>query len=385
MIIKNIQLENFKCFRKTDIDFGKITLLTGANSSGKSSFIDAILAVMQTEKFPLYLSPNGKYNDMGGYENISHQYKNENIKLKIEFDAELFSDKKDATGRIINTLWTKSEKSSMPKLNEIKIYNRSLDGDSVVQSFLSEYINNNISQLEKDVGVQRLDEIEKSFNFIGSYRVEPERHYFQVAKSKNRIKSSGQGFAQQIVEWEEQNSDKIIRLTKILKELKLLHSIETKKRDDGTFQILIKIKENSYPVPLTDVGYGVSKILPLLVADLQLGEHSLLAMSEPEIDLHPSVQADFAEYLASQTKNNKQYIVETHSEYIINRLRLLISKDELKEEDVKVYFFENNGIETKTYNVKLKKNGQITDAPDSFFETYEVDTLNIALNSFEDE
>ena len=52
---------------------------------------------------------------------------------------------------------------------------------------------------------------------------------------------------------------------------------------------------------------------------------------------------------------------------------------ELKEEDVKVYFFENNGIETKTYKLQFKKTGEIVGAPDSFFETYEDDVLNIAL------
>ncbi len=151
-------------------------------------------------------------------------------------------------------------------------------------------------------------------------------------------------------------------------------------------------------MPLTDVGFGVSKILPILVADLQLDsetsffynqkidKRSLLVLSEPEIDLHPSVQADFADYLVKQTKENqKQYIVETHSEYIINRLRLLIARGTLKEEDVKLYFFENDGIESKTFPVKLHKDGQITNAPDSFFETYTIDIMEIALNSFDDE
>ncbi|WP_338876551.1 AAA family ATPase [Spirosoma sp. SC4-14] len=61
MLINSLGLKNFKCFEELNVTFAPITLLTGANSSGKSSLINAILAVLQTEQFPLYLSPNGKF------------------------------------------------------------------------------------------------------------------------------------------------------------------------------------------------------------------------------------------------------------------------------------------------------------------------------------
>ncbi len=340
MLIKKLKLNNFKCFRETNIDFGKITLLTGANSSGKSSFIDALLAIMQTEEFPKHFSPNGKYKNLGGFKDISFQQNSKFIDINVQFIG----------ANELQTKWQKAKKIALPELKK-------LGGTE------KEFINN----------------VDKKFNFIDSYREQPYDKYYQsVAKSK--IETNGNGYTQQIFAWESYNKLKLESLINNLKKLKLVHSIKTEKRDDGTFKIIVKVHKNSIAVPLTSVGYGVSKILPLLVADLQLENHSLLAMSEPEIDLHPSVQADFAEYLVSQTKKNqKQYIVETHSEYIINRLRLLISKGEIKEDEIKVYFFENNGIETKTYSVQLKKNGQIVGAPDSFFETYETDVLSIAL------
>jgi predicted ATPase len=416
MIIEKLGLENFKCFKKTEIEFGKITLLTGANSSGKSSLIDALLAVMQTEKFPLYLSPNGKYKNMGGFENISYQNKNELIKIILDFPEILFGDKNHGweTGKWkIGTSWQISSNSAMPMLNFLKsefqkgrkisaelflknnkyvMYSNS-DNEDIFDnkeySSLNDFYDYQFEgALFGDVETlpKMSENLDLRFNFIHSFREEPQRHYYQVAKTKNKISPSGLGFAQQIAEWEETNPEKIETLTKYLQDLKLLYSIQTEKRSDGTFQILVKTHKNSIAVPLTDVGFGVSKILPLLVADLQLEfvdneyNNCLLIISEPEIDLHPSVQALLADYLAKQVlENQRQYIIETHSEYIINRLRLLIAKNELQETDVKTYFFTNDGKSTTTYPINFAKDGRIENAPKDFFETYEVDVMEIAM------
>jgi len=428
MLIETLNLENFKCFKQTEIEFGKITLLTGANSSGKSSLIDALLAVMQTVKFPLYFSPNGKYKNMGGFENISHQNKNESIKIELKFPELYFENGSETNwgsgSWSIQNTWQKSSKSSMPVLNFLKSEFETKKEKIISEIFLknnkyeinSDY-KNQYSGLKKEytsleeIGTEILHEalfgfaddkykvfetVDLQFNYIHSFREEPQRNYYRQAKVTNKITPSGYGFAQQIAEWEETNPEKIQALVKYLKDLKLIHNLHTENRNDGTFRILVKTGEKSIAVPLTDVGYGVSKILPLLVADLQLdfdfyniesfknNTKSLLAISEPEIDLHPSVQADFADYFSKQAiDNQKQYIIETHSEYLINRFRLLIARGELQENDIKIYFFENNGVETKTFPIQFKKDGQITGAPENFFKTYTVDIMEIALNTFE--
>ena len=73
MLLKSLALKNFKCFEEVEVEFAPITLLTGANSSGKSSLIYSLLAMLQTEQFPLYLSPNGKYVDMGSFKEMVFQ------------------------------------------------------------------------------------------------------------------------------------------------------------------------------------------------------------------------------------------------------------------------------------------------------------------------
>ena len=79
MQIYRLALKNFKCFKEVDVSFSKITLLTGENSSGKSSLIYGLLAALQSinpigESFPYYLSLNGKYINMGGFKDVSFNH-----------------------------------------------------------------------------------------------------------------------------------------------------------------------------------------------------------------------------------------------------------------------------------------------------------------------
>ncbi|MCP4213407.1 MAG: AAA family ATPase, partial [bacterium] len=115
------------------------------------------------------------------------------------------------------------------------------------------------------------------------------------------------------------------------------------------FELVVKVNKNSVPVSLNDVGFGISQFLPIIVADLQLGKNSTLLVAQPEIHLHPSVQAQLGNYMCRQIKeSNKNYIVETHSEYLLNRVRLAIVKGEIPQDDVKIYYLDNDGEDVQT-------------------------------------
>ena len=122
--------------------------------------------------------------------------------------------------------------------------------------------------------------------------------------------------------------------------------------------------------------------LPIIVADLQLGKKSTLFIAQPEIHLHPKIQAQFADYIIKQIKeSDKRYMIETHSEYLINRIRLAITEEKMNESQVRTYYIENNGQKTKKYNLEFLKNGQIKGAPKGFFDTYMLDVMNIAISA----
>jgi len=398
MRINKIELSNFKCFQDLGIDLGKINILTGANSSGKSSLIYSLLAMLQTKDFPFELSPNGDFINMGNFRNMVSGY---DIQQMIGFSFSLHTLN---NGEVkFKTLWANNPLNGMPRCKRINY-------DSGADSFVID-INNNqysftneqnetsvyesIAELKKGIAewygnVSFLhgdieDLKDNHFNYINSYRINPERGYFRIPKAEF-VKPNGRGFENVICEWSELKSKKMDELIHAMKELGLISDIKLKSKEQGDFEVQVQTKTNGVQSSLIDVGFGVSKILPVIVADLQLDNDSIFVVSEPEIDLHPTIQANFADYMTKQVKtNNKQYIIETHSEYLLNRIRLLIAKGELKESDVKVYFFDNDGQKTETYTLQFKKNGEIQGAPENFFNTYMIDTMQLALASFDND
>ena len=418
MLINSLGLKNFKCFEELDVEFAPITLLTGANSSGKSSLINAILAVLQTEQFPFYLSPNGKYVNMGSFEEMIRWgavTKTININLNTTWDYDSNGINPAGAGedkRYTKTEWEVNPQNELPTLksikisdianNSIEIENSIKEGYSLSTSIIRDWKNDiytnrdyqsdsleelryeykwpqYIEQLLNNEYYQRF--VGAHFNYIGAFREAPARTYYQKPKSE-KVSPEGLGYIDQIAEWEETSALEIDILVESLQNLELLNAIQTNKLKGGRFDLNVKISENANFSSLTDVGFGVSQFLPIIVADLQLSEHSCLAISQPEIHLHPKIQALFGNYLANQIKQSeKQYIVETHSEYLLNRVRLLLVTGELKPEDVRVLYFENDGVKSTVYNVEFATDGQIKGAPQGFFDTYGIDVMNIAMSA----
>ncbi len=407
MQIHRLALKNFKCFKEVDVSFSKITLLTGENSSGKSSLIYGILTPIQSvnfhsTSFPLYLSLNGSYVSMGGFTNVSFDH---NLKHLIGIELMISKYNSNSISEVITTSWYFDPHSKSPKLNYLKRLrtNDSLNQIEIKQKEDLSYIFNSSQRYLMpdvvDLEIQDIDDLEDhflgimddlysifilnfDFNFISSFRLQPDRTYYQ-SLTKNKVDKFGGGYIDQILDWNDNQSEELLDLALILKNLKILYDIKPHRLSGGRFEIKVKVKSRSKWESLADVGFGISQFLPIIVADLQLSDNSTLIMSQPEIHLHPSVQANLGDYLVKQVKErNKNYIVETHSEYLLNRIRLLIVKGEIQPEDVAVYYFENSIKDGSiAHRLEFTKNGQILNAPKGFFETYMIDTMDIALNA----
>ncbi|RZK05979.1 MAG: DUF3696 domain-containing protein [Flavobacterium sp.] len=228
-----------------------------------------------------------------------------------------------------------------------------------------------------DIGIN----YDRNINAISSYRLHPDRTYLEQSRHELKVGKFGDGYLDQIILWERKNPSKFKELQDIMKSLKLLNSIELHRIEGGRYEVLVSTTANGTKNSIIDVGFGVSQFLPIIVADLQLTANSTLFVAEPEIHLHPNVQAEFGDYLVKQINtNNKNYVIETHSEYFLNRVRLAIVKGDLKEENLSVYYLENSGSDVKAHNLKFNKSGGIDNAPDGFFETYMMDLKEIAFN-----
>ena len=111
-------------------------------------------------------------------------------------------------------------------------------------------------------------------------------------------------------------------------------SLDTRQTD------LIKVKINKHNI--ADVGFGVSQVLPILTEGLYLAPKQTLLLEQPEIHLHPKMQMKMADFLLSLSVQDKQVIVETHSDHFINRIVRRYMEDEKIRDKIKIYFIDKN-------------------------------------------
>ncbi len=371
MKIENLSFENFKCFKKIDLELGKITLLTGANSSGKSSIIYGILGALQSGEFPFQFSPNGKYVEMGDFQELSYNHKKEN-EISLNFTIQ-------SSGKYnIETKWIMDKTRKLPMIKSMtaksEYFNFTITKDKtykltfeyfkdkdplknmdvsqityemfvlIAKNFKNNYkeneiINNSLekyksfsSDEKKVIGKKEIKpfieftfsdiqdfknimlkegglllmmifdkliylfaNLDKNINYISSFRLHPERTYYEQTKSDLKVGKFGERYTDQVILWETNNSKKYKEFKNILSEISILNDITSKRIEGGRYGLQIKPSKNSALSSLADVGFGISQFLPIIVADLQLDDDSLLIVSQPEIHLHPSIQANFAD------------------------------------------------------------------------------------------
>jgi predicted ATPase len=151
------------------------------------------------------------------------------------------------------------------------------------------------------------------------------------------------------------------------------------KNDTSAFEILVSLEGN--PIKITSVGYGVSQILPLIVEVISRPNESWFAIQQPEIHLHPRGQAAFGDFIYKSYQNEKKcFIIETHSDFIIDRYRLKLrdKKDKESPIDSQVLFFDRvNGV-NHLCCIKINADGSYDDnQPKEFREFFIKEQLNL--------
>ena len=237
----------------------------------------------------------------------------------------------------------------------------------------------------RDLTVTLEKELSRIF-YLGPLREYPERQYtwsgevpenvgFRgkeaipaiLAAAKRTISRGGktryQPFAEVVASW--------------LKNLGIIHEFDVTPIAPGRMEYEVKVRTTSSSelVKLPDVGFGVSQVLPVIVQCFYPAEvGSTVLMEQPEIHLHPSVQAKLADLFiqAVQCKEegkdkNTQLIIESHSEHFLRRLQRLIAEGAIAQNMVAVYFCEMRGTSSVLTPLNMDESGNILNWPDNFF------------------
>ena len=143
------------------------------------------------------------------------------------------------------------------------------------------------------------------------------------------------------------------------------------KQMSDPFQLQVKVRSGSH-ANIMDVGYGVSQSLPILVdvlerSDRRREHRCAFLLQQPEVHLHPRGQAELASlFVQAFRQSGNRFLVETHSDYIIDRVRISVRQGLLKPDDVSVLYFEPEGSAVAIHNMTLDEHGNLLDAPRSY-------------------
>ena len=156
-----------------------------------------------------------------------------------------------------------------------------------------------------------------------------------------------------------------------LKRLGLVHDFRVEALAEGkrVFEVKVRKSPQSAEVLLTDVGFGVSQIVPVLALCFYVPQHSTVILEQPDIHLHPSAQAGLADVFIDTWKNhNVQVLFESHSEHLLRRLQRRIAEEEIQKDDVGLYFCSaDDSGGSSVSQLEVDQYGNISNWPKDFF------------------
>ena len=358
MNITKLAVENFKCFAERQaIPISKLTICTGVNSVGKSTFIQALILLRQSYQN----SQKCDKPQSGAIVLLNTDSLNLGSTNQIMLSDKMYLQ--------INDIWFKYV-SGDDKL--------SLRIDS------SSLINND------DLGDLSLFNTE--FYYIGAERVGP-RNY-QEMKSHETLNCGIHGeFTFDMIEknplLEISDSRRLKRdSTRIIADYAkqvdywisyIVNGVEVEFSSDLSTQLArMKLRQSALDTPFNspyNFGFGISYVLPIVAMGLIAKSNAVMIVENPEAHLHPAGQSRIGEFLAQTCTDGVQIVVETHSEHVINGMRKFALRNGIPPEDFCINHFSINPVSHKHETNRLILNQQmdILTWPDGFFDQEEKD------------
>lgn len=400
MILKSIEFESYKSFPKRErIIVKPITIVIGKNSSGKSAF--SRLPLLLANSFssdveePITVNHNGV--EFGGSftDLVYNKLIRGNIKFEINFENELqiaceIQGLDRGFSPIIKHWSIRSEMlnldieieltdENLSKEKDINYVGKGKTYEITFQGLIPISIKENNKEIDHqilDIIVRKFHIFSKNVNYIGPYRQVPQRVYFHTGQSLTKLGVRGE-FAPQILgNAAAKNLNLVNAVGDWYQENLGGWRVDIQQIEDFFQIVLISPDNPNVKINIVDVGQGMSQVLPLVVQCLlkekQKGE--ICIVEQPELHLHPAAHGSLAELFANSANSQGcKYILETHSENIILRLRRLVVEGSLSSDDVIIYWIDDeNGPGSTVKTITIDNDGEMSDWPTGVFsEDYE--------------
>lgn len=375
-MINKLHIRNFKSHSDSSIPLKNINIFTGMNGMGKSSAIQSLLLLRQTQTRSLLnkgLELNGELCSIGSVKDAVYQFaeNSDNIDIVItqnEIEYE-WSFKADALS--IGNTFASINKEILYDSSQFNLFTNGFQ-------YISAFRNGPVNDYEKDTAsVELLNQISRKegrcelvahyFDYFKDYIVHPD--LVKNTEIDNSVKN-------QVEEW----------LREISPNINIhIHPLDT------SFKITYSFNRGK-GLPKTDgfrgtnIGFGVSYVLPIIVAAIVANskepkegsnfssKERLIIIENPEAHIHPNAQAKLMELICLAAKNGVQFIIETHSDHVINSLLVAVKNNVILPEQSKMYYFNRteSNHSTEVIELPIQSGGKIKNPPPGFFDQIDI-------------
>ncbi|MEL4340844.1 DUF3696 domain-containing protein [Shewanella xiamenensis] len=360
-MIKNLYLKNFKCFSEQNFEFSQLTIFCGSNSAGKSTAIQSILSVKQN------------------LESLTHN--------KFRLDGELFS-----FGKLKDLL------SHNPTDNEIKI-----EINNLKIKLLAEQLDSKECpvQFDNTTGLSDVASLlSNDFIYLCAERFGP-RSSFEVGKNGHKLEvgifgqfalssyhalhdkpANNQEFANKICSHliKSEPEKEVIFTDALVREamrricpgfsMKVIEADEI----DRVYNMYTSGSESVRPI---NVGFGVSYVLPIIISAALIKPGGILIIENPEVHLHPRAQSNLMMILCELSKTGVQVIIETHSDHIINGVRVFAKENKLAENENIIHSITEKLGKRCVKDIHIDQDGNFTALDEGFFDQINKDLMRL--------
>ena len=366
-MIKQLDLKTFKCFESLSLPLAPLTLLSGTNASGKSSVLQAVVLLhqtMQDNEWSTRLFLNGSVAQLGTVTDVVDKNSGTN-----SFEIRLADDDNGCHW------WFVGDRSDMSmRVGKVEVPGNVTENPNPLQYLLPTDAGETASALAAQV---------RTLTYISAEREGPREVYpLEDQYAVTRVGPRGENAVSVLYRRGDEPTYASLMITGTAPTLQR----QVGARLDTFFPgcaIDVQQVQNTNAVTLgistseatgfvrpVHSGFGITQILPIVVAALSVPEGSLLLIENPEVHLHPAGQALMGRFLADVAHSGIQVIVETHSDHFMDGVRIAVRDRLISPNEAAFHFFERDGNKSVVTSPEVDENGRLSQWPTGFFDQH---------------
>ena len=389
-MLTKITLKNFKCFRDTIcIPLGLMNLLTGVNGRGKSTALQALLLMRQSPEHSRTTNQiifNGSCVELGSFDDVRNRQvsRNEAIELQFRFQTG------DSYADLCYCLYENDQDDMVARIDSLRVESQ-VDGKDLTIQVTPEDDWRNLLFDSRDRQDQPYLFIGETVNFanihyVSANRIGPQDYYPKqsfaefpnvghkgeytanlLSKKKDELV-----YGQLCLETDETNT--VLDQTQAwLGNVFDGARIDIKTTDANIVLMSLNSENSVERYKPINVGFGYSYALPIIVSGLIAKRGEFLIVENPEAHLHPYAQSQITKFLAKVSKCGVQVFIESHSDHVLNALRVAVLDHIIESDELNVLYFDRDEEGTHAITIPVQPDGSIEHWPQGFFDQIDRD------------